>query len=72
MAAESCKKHSIDGLILVGATHALVDAVKLAALFDERKVNTKVVAVPATLDGNLRHQYLQTTLGFDTCSKVYS
>jgi 6-phosphofructokinase len=33
---------------------------------------TKICVVPATLDGNIRHKFLQTTLGFDTASKVYS
>jgi 6-phosphofructokinase len=32
----------------------------------------KVIAVPASIDGNLYSSYLQSTIGFDTCSKVYS
>ena len=71
-AAESCRKHGITGLILVGATHALTDAAGLAEEFLRRKVTTGVVALPATLDGNIRHQFFQCPLGFDTAAKVYS
>lgn len=70
--AESMSRHRIDGLILVGATHTLTDGARLSQFFFEQNVDTRVVVVPATLDGNIRHQYLQCTLGFDTASKVYS
>lgn len=33
---------------------------------------TGVVAIPATLDGNIRHRFFQCSLGFDTAAKVYS
>jgi 6-phosphofructokinase len=55
MAAESCAKHRIDGLILVGATHTMTDATKLSQYFKENDIKTNVVVVPATLDGNIRH-----------------
>jgi hypothetical protein len=56
--AESCKKNGITGLVLVGATHTLTDACRLTEYFLENKINTKVVVVPATLDGNIRHNFL--------------
>lgn len=70
--AASCKKHGITGLILVGATHTLSDGARLSEHFLETGVGARVVAIPATLDGNIRHTFLQTSLGFDTASKVYS
>lgn len=70
--AESCKRHNIDGLILVGATKTLTDTAKLSEYFLQNQVPTNVVCCPATLDGNIRHGYLQTTLGFNTATKVYS
>jgi 6-phosphofructokinase len=56
--AESCKKHGITGLVLVGATHTLTDGSRLTEYFLENKISTRVVVVPATLDGNIRHQFL--------------
>lgn len=70
--AVSCKKNGITGLVFVGATHTLTDGVKVSEYFKTNKIDTNVVVVPATLDGNIRHRYIQTTLGFDTAAKVYS
>lgn len=70
--ADSCKRHGITGLALVGATHTLTDGARLAEYFLQNKIDTKVIVIPATLDGNIRHNYLQSSLGFDTASKVYS
>lgn len=56
--AESVKKHRIDGLILVGATHTLTDGARLTQYFLQEKIDTNVVVIPATLDGNIRHNYI--------------
>lgn len=68
----SCKQNGITGLVLVGATHTLTDAANVSEYFKTNKIDTNVVVVPATLDGNIRHGYIQATLGFDTAAKVYS
>jgi 6-phosphofructokinase 1 len=70
--AVSCKKNGITGLVFVGATHTLTDAVKVSEYFKSNKIDTNVVVVPATLDGNIRHKFIHSTLGFDTAAKVYS
>jgi len=62
----------ITGLIIVGATHELTDAMILTEYFLTNKISTNVVAIPATLDGNIRHHFFQCSLGFDTAAKVYS
>ena len=31
-----------------------------------------MIAIPATIDGNVRRKYIESDLGFDTASKVYS
>jgi diphosphate--fructose-6-phosphate 1-phosphotransferase len=71
-AAEVCKKLGLTGLVLVGATHTLTDAALLSEYFLANGVDTRVVAIPATVDGNIRHNYVSSAIGFDTASKVYS
>jgi len=66
------KKHNITGMILVGATHTMTDACLVTEYFMKNDIDTKVVVVPATLDGNVRHNYFETSIGFDTATKVYS
>lgn len=31
-----------------------------------------MIVVPAAIDGNIRHNYFQAIIGFDTASKIYS
>jgi len=69
---EACNKFNLTGLILVGATHTLTDSAILSDYLLKNKCKTRVVAVPATVDGNIHHAYIGTSLGFDTASKIYS
>lgn len=69
---ETCNKLGLSGLVLVGATSTLTDAVYLANYFNLVKCPTRVIVVPASVDGNIHHKYVQTAIGFDTCSKFYS
>ena len=66
------KKYGITGLVIIGATHTLTDGARLSEYFLEKNINTNVVVVPATLDANIRHNFIQMAIGFDTASKCYS
>ncbi|KAK9220622.1 hypothetical protein WN943_009274 [Citrus x changshan-huyou] len=48
------------------------DAAYLAETFAEAKCPTKVVGVPVTLNGDLKNQFVETNVGFDTICKVNS
>lgn len=55
---ETCRKLGLSGLVLVGATSTLTDAVYLANYFNEEKCSTRVIVVPASVDGNIHHKYV--------------
>ena len=57
---------------MVGATHTLTDAAYVSNYLLKNKCDTRVVAVPSTVDGNVPSSYVSTSLGYDTASKVYS
>jgi len=71
-AAKACKELGLNGLILVGATSCLTDGVHLSQYFLDENIETGVLVIPASVDGNIHHNYFQTSIGFDTASKVYS
>jgi 6-phosphofructokinase len=71
-ALEVSKNLGLTGLVLVGATGCLSDALYLSEYFEAHNSLTRVVVIPATVDGNIHHTYFQTAIGFDTASKVYS
>jgi 6-phosphofructokinase len=61
----------LDGLVLIGASHTLTDASILTEYFLTEGVNTRVVGVPCTLDGNVYHEMFEQSVGFDSASKLY-
>jgi len=67
-----CQKLELDGLILVGASHTLTDSLLLTEYFLNQNQNTSVIGVPSGMDGNINHHLFESTVGFDTASKVYS
>ena len=68
----ACEKLKLDGLVFIGATHTLTDALILTNYFLENGVKTRVVTIPCTVDNNVEHHMLEAIVGFDTASKVYS
>uniref|UniRef100_A0A0D9WPV9 Pyrophosphate--fructose 6-phosphate 1-phosphotransferase subunit alpha n=1 Tax=Leersia perrieri TaxID=77586 RepID=A0A0D9WPV9_9ORYZ len=71
-AMATCQALKLDALIIIGGVTSNTDAAQLADTFAESKCLTKVVGVPVTLNGDLKNQFVETTLGFDTICKVNS
>ncbi|KAM7253057.1 hypothetical protein ACFE04_025675 [Oxalis oulophora] len=71
-AMTACKDLKMDGLVIIGGVTSNTDAAQLAETFAEAKCPTKVVGVPVTLNGDLRNQFVETNVGFDTICKVNS
>eukprot|EP01018_Ginkgo_biloba_P036797 Gb_16045 [translate_table: standard] len=68
----SCTKLKLDGLVIIGGCSANTDAAKLAEYFKSEECQTKVVGVPVTLEGDLKNDFIETDVGFDTVCKVNS
>ncbi|XP_057975605.1 pyrophosphate--fructose 6-phosphate 1-phosphotransferase subunit alpha [Malania oleifera] len=71
-ALHACKDLKLDGLVIIGGVTSNTDAAQLAETFAEAKCTTKVVGVPVTLNGDLKNQFVETNVGFDTICKVNS
>ncbi|KAK9135588.1 hypothetical protein Syun_014918 [Stephania yunnanensis] len=71
-ALNTCKALKLDGLVIIGGVTSNTDAAQLAETFAEAKCQTKVVGVPVTLNGDLKNQFVETNVGFDTICKVNS
>jgi len=56
-ALEVCTSNGLTGLVLVGATAAMTDCLYLAEYFEANQAATRVVMIPATVDGNIHHRY---------------
>jgi pyrophosphate--fructose-6-phosphate 1-phosphotransferase len=71
-AKTACEALHLDALVLVGGCGTNTDAAQLAESFTESGCTTKVIGVPVTIDGDLKNQFVETDVGFDTTCKVYS
>uniref|UniRef100_A0A453PEE4 Phosphofructokinase domain-containing protein n=1 Tax=Aegilops tauschii subsp. strangulata TaxID=200361 RepID=A0A453PEE4_AEGTS len=71
-AMATCQALKLDALVIIGGVTSNTDAAQLAETFAEAKCATKVVGVPVTLNGDLKNQFVETTVGFDTICKVNS
>ncbi|KAL9395330.1 hypothetical protein Peur_009583 [Populus x canadensis] len=71
-ALTACKDLKLDALVIIGGVTSNTDAAQLAETFAVEKCQTKVVGVPVTLNGDLKNQFVETNVGFDTICKVNS
>ncbi|KAL4178549.1 hypothetical protein AMTRI_Chr13g82850 [Amborella trichopoda] len=71
-ALTTCQALKLDGLVIIGGVTSNTDAAQLAETFAEAKCQTKVIGVPVTLYGDLKNQFVEADVGFDTICKVNS
>jgi len=69
---KTCQDLNLDGLVMIGATHTQTDAMIVSEYFLSNECKTRVISIPATVDGNIYHHMLEGIVGFDTATKVYS
>ncbi len=69
---ENVKKLNLDALIIIGGDDSNTNAAFLAKYFIEANLETKVIGVPKTIDGDLKNNYIEASFGFDTATKLYS
>ena len=69
---QNVKKLKLDALIIIGGDDSNTNAAFLAKYFIQAKLDTKVIGVPKTIDGDLKNEYIETSFGFDTATKLYS
>lgn len=71
-AQATCESLALDGLVLIGGAKTVADALSVSEHFAEHGSRTKVVVVPATVNGDLCPDYVEASIGFDTACSVYA
>jgi len=72
MVAQTVQYHQLHGLVMIGGDDSNTNAAFLADFFLNQQIDTKVVGVPKTIDGDLTSVDIEASFGFDTATKVYS
>lgn len=70
--AENCKALDISAIVIIGGDDSNTNACLLAEYYKAKNVPIQVVGCPKTIDGDLKNNFIETSFGFDTASKVYS
>ncbi len=66
------KSLHLDGIIIIGGDDSNTNAAVLAEYFRKEGIETCVIGVPKTIDGDLCNEFVEISFGFDTATKVYS
>ncbi|MFA6502618.1 MAG: 6-phosphofructokinase, partial [Parachlamydiales bacterium] len=66
------KDLNLDAIVVIGGDDSNTNAAILAEYFKKNKIQTKVIGVPKTIDGDLRSENIEISFGFDTACKVYA
>ncbi len=69
---ENAKKLALDALVVVGGDDSNTNAAMLSEYFRKHGAQVTVVGVPKTIDGDLKNEWIETSFGFDTATKVYA
>jgi pyrophosphate--fructose-6-phosphate 1-phosphotransferase len=71
-ALEVCRKHDVDGLVIIGGDDSNTNAALLDEYFAAKGADVRVIGVPKTIDGDLKNDKVEASFGFDTATKTYA
>ncbi len=72
LAKQTCQKHNISAVVIIGGDDSNTNAAVLAEYFLQQKANIQVIGCPKTIDGDLKNDEIEISFGFDTATKTYS
>jgi diphosphate--fructose-6-phosphate 1-phosphotransferase len=67
---QTCVSEGLCGLILAGSARTCTYAAHLSEYFRQHGCSTSVLVVPLDTSNGLKSEYVETTVGFDTVTKV--
>lgn len=71
-ARQTCEKHNISAVVIIGGDDSNTNAAVLAEYFLNKNANIQVIGCPKTIDGDLKNDEIEISFGFDTATKTYS
>ena len=72
VAAQVCKKHGINAIVIIGGDDSNTNAALLAEYFAANNTGIQVIGCPKTIDGDLKNEDIECSFGFDTATKTFS
>ena len=69
---EIIRELDIKAIVILGGDDSNTNAAVLAEYYREIGAGVQVLGCPKTIDGDLKNEWIETSFGFDTATKVYS
>lgn len=69
---ENCKALGINAIVVIGGDDSNTNACMLAEYLLKKNAGIQIIGCPKTIDGDLKNEWIETSFGFDTATKVYS
>jgi pyrophosphate--fructose-6-phosphate 1-phosphotransferase len=69
---KTAKKLSLNAVVIIGGDDSNTNAALLTEYFIENGSDVQVIGCPKTIDGDLKHEHIEASFGFDTAVKTYS
>lgn len=70
---QTLKANELNGLVIIGGDDSNTNAALLAEYLKSKGENEiTIVGVPKTIDGDLKNEFVETSFGFYTASRVYA
>jgi len=69
---EIAKDLNLNALVIIGGDDSNTNACVLAEYYKSIGEDIQVIGCPKTIDGDLKNDFIETSFGFDTATKVYS
>ncbi len=70
--AQTCAKHGVTALVIIGGDDSNTNAAVLAEYFAAHNTGVQVIGCPKTIDGDLKNEDIDCSFGFDTATKTYA
>jgi pyrophosphate--fructose-6-phosphate 1-phosphotransferase len=71
-AVATCKELDLNAVVIVGGDDSNTNAGLFAEYCLANGLGLQVIGCPKTIDGDLKNEWVETSFGFDTATKVYS
>ncbi|MDR1324761.1 MAG: diphosphate--fructose-6-phosphate 1-phosphotransferase [Treponema sp.] len=71
-ALKTAKALALNAIVVIGGDDSNTNAALLAEYFIEKGEAIQIIGCPKTIDGDLKHEYIEASFGFDTACKTYS
>ncbi len=69
---EVAKKHGLTAIVIIGGDDSNTNAAVLAEYMAAHNTGVQVIGCPKTIDGDIRNEHIQASIGFDTATKTDS